>query len=307
MSSKSLLPFQSFFILKNKLVIGSFTYSHFSIRAIATKMAFSLSYVYILIFVSFPFFCNLAGCSKRNLTTFPAKIFSEVNIMHTVVKYHNSLNDISFSLLTKSENKIFKTVLTYVINQGTREITIPFNELKLLIDNTRHISNGDLSDYLISLYNKLNTIFFFEYSLKNQHTRNDTKNILLFKVYYINENIQTLTVAVNNHFTYLFNDLKNNFTYYRLDEFISLKSKYAMCLYPKLMQFRSTGELFLEFDKFCKLFGITNSLKKNVNNRILSPTCEEINSLFPNLNLRYIKHQKRNNSIDFIKFTFQKK
>ena len=63
----------------------------------------------------------------------------------------------------------------------------------------------------------------------------------LFPTFTVNKKEQTLTVAVNESFKFILNELTKEFTEFDLKSFTLLESKYSKTLYRKLKQFKFSG------------------------------------------------------------------
>ncbi|MCU7890640.1 MAG: replication initiation protein [Candidatus Thiodiazotropha sp. (ex Ustalcina ferruginea)] len=73
-------------------------------------------------------------------------------------------------------------------------------------------------------------------------------------------------------------ELRRCFTAYELEKVSSLQKTYSIRLYEQLMQWRSTGELFIGVDDFKKRLGMENEYSqfKNVKRWVIDPAVEEL-------------------------------
>ena len=222
---------------------------------------------------------------------------------NSMVLYANNLNDISFAELSKTENKIFRSIITKVINQETNRVEMSYDEIRDLIKVKRNFSTEELTQTIESLYDKLDE--FFTYKVKSEN--NIIDKVHFFTRYKIDPNSQVALIAVHSDFVPFFNNLKDNFTYYELGEFVKLKNKYAILLYPLLMQYQNTGVYIVDFSKLVELLGLTPGLIKNLDGRVLIPAVNEINKVISDFELTYEKDIGYRKSIKTIKFQFKKR
>jgi hypothetical protein len=74
--------------------------------------------------------------------------------------------------------------------------------------------------------------------------------------------------------------LKTQFTKYRLGDIASLKSIYSIRLFEMLMQFQGTGIALVDLDKFKERLGIQGkySAYKDLKKRVIEPAVSELNN-----------------------------
>ena len=219
-----------------------------------------------------------------------------------IVLYSNNLNEMSFAELSKIENKIFRSIITRVTNQGCNKITMTYREIRSLIKVSKNLTTQEMTEAIGNIYKSLDD--FFTYRVE------DGKKIQMkhfFTEYKVDSATQMAEIAVHNDFVPFFNNLKDNFTYYELGEFVKLQNKYAILLYPLLMQYQNTGMYIVDFSKLVELLGLTPGVIKNIDSRVLVPAINELNKVIQDFGLTYEKEIGYRMSIKTIKFQFKKR
>lgn len=129
---------------------------------------------------------------------------------------------------------------------------------------------------------------------------------VLFPTFTINLNKQELTIAVNEHFKFILNELIKNFTRFELKDFISLQSKYSKTLFRLLKQFKTTGILDISLNDFVIKMDIPTSYRiKDITNKIINPSLKELQNYFMNLQCTIKYEQKRGKPVTGYIFTFK--
>jgi len=138
-------------------------------------------------------------------------------------------------------------------------------------------------------------------------TETEFTEFVLFTKYKVSAKKQDVTIAVNEEFSYILNELTSNFTRFELNEFVSLQSKYSKNLYRLLKQFRSTGQVYFTLEEFKLKLDIPKSYALcDINKKVLTPIKEELTPLFENLKIEKIKDKsKRGHPITHINFSFK--
>lgn len=219
-------------------------------------------------------------------------------ITHEMVVTHNDFNNLSLAHFSPNENKILHAIVSKIKNKDTERVTITFDEIKRLTQYKRNDNRAFLAS--IEEVNKklMQLNFRFEDEEKIQQ-------FVLFPTYTIDKKTKDLTVAVNQDFTFLVNNLTREFTSYALEDFTSIKSKYALLIYPYLMQWKSVGKYTVSMEEFKRNMGLDPKYEQgNMNRRVLDPTVKELNKLFPGLNLECTKVHGLKNAVTDLIFTF---
>lgn len=215
-----------------------------------------------------------------------------------VVKYHNRMNNLSFSKFTKIELDIFFSICTRLKNQDINKVILTFDEIKKLSQYKATAKETFVSD-LKKTYKKLISLnFYFE-------DEEIYSEFVLFNKFTINKKKGTVSISVNEEFKFILNELTANFTRFELDKFVSLKSSYSKQLFKLLSQFNSTGKFIISMSDFRNKLDIPISYKMNdINKRVLNVIEKELTIYFKNLKLEKIK---KGRSIDKLIFSWQKR
>lgn len=168
--------------------------------------------------------------------------------MNEVVKIHNDLTNEKIGKMNGKELDLFFAICTKVRDKGINQITIKFDDLRKLGGYSKHITNAELKEELLSVNEHISFLIRIE-------NGDDTDQVPLFDKFTTNAVKGTLKVSVREELTYILNNLADNFTKFELAEFVSLESKYSKKLYKLLKQYRSTGyyhttkeQLYIDLD-----------------------------------------------------------
>lgn len=192
-----------------------------------------------------------------------------------VVRYNNDLNNKTYlKNFNALELNFFMAICSKLKKQGTDEVIFSFNELKKKIEyDTSHNTDNFINKLRSTNRKILNSICEIE-------TKDYIDQFVLFPTFRISKKAGTLTVKINQDYAYLLNDF-SNFTEFGLANFIKLSSKYVKLLYKELMQFKSTGKLFLTIEDFRKKLDIPDSYSfSKVRDRILVPSFKDFSFIF---------------------------
>lgn len=146
-----------------------------------------------------------------------------------IVKYHNDLNKINFTGFNEKELNVFFSIIFHCKEQGIRELTIPFSELKSLV-NDKGKDRKRFQEVIINTHKKLIQLFF------KLETENKITLFTLFNKLEIDLTQDLIFVKINEEFSFLLNKLVKNYTKFELIDFINLKSIYSKNLFTKLKQ-----------------------------------------------------------------------
>ena len=223
--------------------------------------------------------------------------------MEELVKYQNSMNKLSFKNFTQTDMDLFMALCTQVKEQGVKEIKLSFAKIKEL---TRYDEKKKGIDEFIKDLERMN-----EHLISvNCKIITDSKIIMfvLFPTFEINKTEETLTVAVNEKFTWLLNEVKN-YTIFELAEFVNLNSKYAKHLYRILKQWRTVGKyVFHDLDEFRELMDIpVKYSNKSMVRDCVNVAVEEIqklNNSFKDFQCEPIYGKKRGKPLEGLEFTW---
>jgi len=191
-----------------------------------------------------------------------------------IVRYNNDLNTKTYlKNFNAVELNFFMAICSKLKAQGTSEIKFTFNELKKKIQyDTSHNTDNFINKLRSTNRKILNSICEIE-------TKDYIDQFVLFPTFKISKKAGTLTVKINQDYVYLLNDF-TNFTEFGLANFIKLSSKYIKLLYKELMQFKSTGKLYLTMEEFRKKLDIPDSYSfSKIKDRILLPSFKDFSKL----------------------------
>ena len=194
-----------------------------------------------------------------------------------VVRYNNDLNNKTYlKNFNALELNFFMAICSKLKAQGTDEVIFSFSELKKKIQYDRETTRN--TDNFISKLRSTNRKILN--SICEIETKDYIDQFVLFPTFRISKKNGTLTVRINQDYAYLLNDF-SNFTEFGLANFIKLSSKYVKLLYKELMQFKSTGKLYLTIEDFRKKLDIPDSYSfSKIKDRILVPSIQDFSFIF---------------------------
>ena len=202
-----------------------------------------------------------------------------------MVVVHNDFNNVNLTGLKEKELDLLISLCYKLRDEGVEEVKLSFEELKKLSQyEDRHIERF-VKD-LDSVYKKLIELNF-RYEDENKIIR-----FVLFKSYEIDKNNKTVTIAVNEKFKYILNQLTGNFTRFELNQFVSLNSQYAKHIFRFLKQFNGTGWREFLLSDFRELLNIPEKYRISeidkyvLNEKIL----KELEKSFKNLKVFKLKN-----------------
>ena len=216
--------------------------------------------------------------------------------MNEIVKYHKDFeNKLVLKNFTASELNFLMAICTKVRDKKEEEIMFTFNELK----NISNWTNKNDKDFIRSLEMTNKKLIELTFRFENEK---EIIMFVLFPTFHIDKDEKTLKVAVNTKFAYLLNNLSNNFNWYQLNDFTSLKSKYSKLLYKELMLFKDTGYRIFKIEDFRKKLDIPEKYRMtHINQYVLKPIKEDLEHIFSNFEIVKIKNGRE---IAQIRFNF---
>ena len=220
--------------------------------------------------------------------------------MNEVVKYDNYMNGLKFTGFTATDFNFLMLLCSKLRDKDISEITISFAELRQKTGYTQRPIKQFVSD-LQRMNDKLMKI-----TCKLQ---TETKIIMfvLFPTFEIDLENQFLTVAVNEKFKFILNELLKNFTRFDLDEFVRLDSKYSKNLYRLLKQYRTTGRYEVSLEEFHSKMDVPEAYtSKRMMDKIINPALKELkeSNYFKNLEcIVQYAHKKGRPVVGYV-FTF---
>ncbi len=229
--------------------------------------------------------------------------------MNEVVKYHNDLNGFNIGAFTESQMNILFTILAKIKNKNTEEITLDIDDI-IDLAGIQKSNNIQLNETIFNSLKKMQSLIF-----RWSDEKEDGQGVAFYSICR-RKNSNQISIQVHHKFSYLFNNLMNNFTRFELAEFVNLSSKYAKTLYRLLKQYRHTGIFEIKWQHFIDIMGISSNYKmKDIDKIILKPIVkelqkernlfDEIRRPFKNLKFEKCKTPGKGNKITHIKFTFE--
>ncbi|SDQ02502.1 replication initiation protein [Carnobacterium viridans] len=219
--------------------------------------------------------------------------------MNEIVKISNQMNTLGFRNFTSKEMDLFFAICSRVREQGTQELAFSFEKLREL-SSYKPTSNDRFVDDLIRTNTKLMNLNV------NFDDGNEYVAFVLFPTFRINREEQTLKIAVNNEFSFLLNELTNNFARFELEQFTYLKSSYAKTMYRLLKQFKSTGFFVISIEEFRETLDIpVNYRMSEIDKKVFAPIRKELFPLYDRFEIEKVK--KKGNKIVQLKFHFMEK
>ena len=216
--------------------------------------------------------------------------------MNEIVKYHKDFeNKLVLKNFTASELNFLMAICTKVRDKKEDEVIFSFNELK----NISNWTNKNDKDFIHSLEMTNKKLIELTFRFENEK---EIIMFVLFPTFHIDKDEKTLKVAVNTKFAYLLNNLSNNFNWYQLKDFTSLKSKYSKLLYKELMLFKDTGYRIFKIEDFRKKLDIPEKYRMtHINEYVLNPIKEDLKQIFSKFEIVKIKNGR---DIAQIRFNF---
>lgn len=199
--------------------------------------------------------------------------------MNEIVKYDNYMNGLRFTGFTATDFNFLMLLCSKLRDKDTSKITISFAEIREKTEYTQRPVKQFVSD-LQRMNDKLMKI-----TCKLQ-TETEIIMFVLFPTFRIDLENQMLTVAVNEDFKFILNELIKNFTRFDLNEFVRLNSKYSKNLYRLLKQYRITGQYEVSLEEFRSKMDMPEAYTgKRIMDNVINPALKELkeNNYFKNL------------------------
>ena len=220
--------------------------------------------------------------------------------MNEIVKYHKDFeNKLVLKNFTASELNFLMSICTKVRGKKGDEVIFTFNELKELSKWTKK----DEKDFIKSLKDTNKKLMALNFEIPNEEAEaGGGTQFVLFPLFDVLPKSKILKVSVNTSFTYLLNNLSNNFNWYQLNVFTSFKSKYAKLLYKELMLFKDTGYRIFKIEEFRKKLDIPEKYRMtNIQQKVLKPIEEDFRNILKDFEIVKIKSGR---NITQIRFNF---
>lgn len=218
--------------------------------------------------------------------------------MNEIVKYHKDFEKkLVFRNFTASELNFLMAICTKVRDKKENEVIFTFEELKKISKWVK----TDNKSFIKSLQSTNKKLMSLVFEMPNEEAEaGGVTQFVLFPTFDIFPTTKILKVAVNTKFAYLLNNLSNNFNWYQLNDFTSLKSKYSKLLYKELMLFKDTGYRIFKIEDFRKKLDIPEKYRMtNINQKVLTPIKEDFKNIFQKFEIIKIKNGREITQIRF--------
>lgn len=220
--------------------------------------------------------------------------------MNEIVKYDNYMNNLKFTGFTTTDFNFLMALCSRMRDKETNKIVFSFAELRNI---TNYKKSNSIKQFVADLEHMNEKLMRVTCKLR---TETEIIMFVLFPTFIINLNKQTLTVAVNEHFKFILNELIKNFTRFELKDFISLQSKYSKTLFRLLKQFKTTGT----YETTVSDFRVKMDCPEAYNNKqfmqnVINPTLKELQNYFQDLQCTVQYAHKRGKPVSGYIFTFQ--
>lgn len=216
--------------------------------------------------------------------------------MNEITKYHNRMNTVNFTGFGKVDSNLFFALCTKMKNKGTDKASFSFSEIKKLAGYKGTSVDAFVRD-LETSYDKL---------LDLKIRVGDDKEFIkfnLFNYFEVSTERQYVEIACNEHFEEILNDWTGEWTAFKLEEYINLKSTYSKHMYRLLKQWRTIGGHTWKINEFRELLEVPDTYNMDmINKRVIKPILKELPEYFMGLEIEKIKTGRR---ITAIKFSFQ--
>lgn len=211
-----------------------------------------------------------------------------------IVKFENTFDQfVKLKNYTSTELDMFFSILRKVKNQGTNVIEYDFKELRETIKYT----SRDRKNFIIKLKNVNRKLLQSFITVPNEY--DDEDDIGFFSKFSVRKSVEKLVVSVNKDFVDLLNNF-DQFTEFLLSNFISFRSKYSKLLYKTLMQFKSTGKLYIKMEDFREKLDIPKSYRlSEITEQVLEVAKKELSTVLENFEYKKIKKGRAVVRIDF--------
>ncbi|MEI5990103.1 hypothetical protein A5881_001596 [Enterococcus termitis] len=224
--------------------------------------------------------------------------------MNEYVKYKNELNTVSLGAFNANEFNLFFSMLSKTKEEQHQQIYLKWDELKQLA-NYGSTSNTRFLNDLKSMYQKLVDSNYIHMYTDDEQV--GLESFAIFENFTFFEEEKAVGAQFNPKFTCLLNQVNRNSTCFSLEEFISLKKKYAKNLYRLLKQVEKTGYWEVSLKKLSFLLGIPKNYQVGqIDQKILKPSIEELSMYFEHLKVEKKYSNTQGNRVLGYRFTFEK-
>lgn len=214
-----------------------------------------------------------------------------------IIKYHNDINKLKIGNFTENEIDIFFSLLLKAKETEDNILILKFSEFKSLID-VKNRSEDRFVKNVRGLNLKLKSLV-----QEIQDVNGDYVAFSLFGDIVTSPKRKVVEVEINPRFRHLIKELMSDFTIFELKELVELRGSYPKTLFRLLKQFESTKLYAVKIEDFRSLMGIPESyLMKNIRQKVLKPSLEQLGKYFQDLELVELKSGR---SVETLKFTWK--
>ena len=204
--------------------------------------------------------------------------------IYKITKFDNQINQVQFKKLNPIEMDLLFRMFNDLCGKGQEPKIYSFMEMRENLQIGSKLSDKEMIKYLKSLSKKF-------LSMPCEITTDHIITIFVpFHKFEINEESKTFKAALHEDFQPLLNDLFKEYTSFRIDDFLSLKGKYAKHLFRVLKQYRTTGYVELTIEEIRQYLDIPESMpNRNIGTKVIDVAFKELTHYFRNLKCTPIK------------------
>lgn len=221
--------------------------------------------------------------------------------MNEIVKIRNAMNELKFTGFGAKELDLLMALCAKMRDKDCNDIVFNFAQIKELTKIKTH-NKEEFTEYLINMNHKLQQVAC------EVNTPTLYISFVLFPTFKVDRENEILTVAVNEKFKFMLNDLSANFTRFELSEFISLRSKYSKTLYRLLKERRCYGWYKPSKDNLREYMDCPeNCSNKEFMRSVLMPAMKDVSPYFSELKCEPLRDvHKQGKPVYAYSFTFQR-
>lgn len=199
---------------------------------------------------------------------------------------------------TSEEMNFFFSIVAKAKDKGTQELVFNTDELKDLVK----FDPKNYKRWTDTMTGVADKIMDLKYKERTTSTYVVMSLFQYFKVDLENRNV---IIQVSPRFEYILNQLQLNFTYYKLEELIQIRSTYAKTMYRLLKSWKKVGKVTYKIDELRVALDIPESYNvSSINRAVIKPIEKELVNYFDNLTVTKIKSKKKGNPVEAYEFRF---
>lgn len=207
------------------------------------------------------------------------------------------MNAVNFTGFGKVDSNLFFALCTKMKSKGTQKANFSFSEIRNLAGYT----NTTVSDFVRDLESSYDKLLNLKIRVGDDE---EFIKFNLFNYFEVSTSAQQVYIACNEHFEEILNDWTGEWTAFKLEEYVNLKSVYSKHMYRLLKQWRTVGGHAWKISELRELIEIPESYDmRKITQKVLTPIEKELSAYFTELTIEKIKTGRR---ITAIKFSFQR-